>query len=471
MFKSLTVRMWLTFVAVTLLVLLVISLGVTIVQIQGYNDYLNRTEDSALAGAVANIRGELNAGKSLAVAAHSASDRLGYPGLYLTVYYRDRLVFLPDRIFADPANWSPLDRVSVIVNTIEGFPTREVFLNDRRFAPFHPSVYVTPAFNTYLPDLVFAALRRMLPFMALSGVLACAFAWFIARRAIRPLLELSRDLNALGRGELNPKALEANAATEIARLTASYNLAVENAQRAAADRASAMENVRNFISDASHELRTPLTIIMGYIDVVAQGLVIDPADAERVLNKTLAECRRMRNTIEKLISLARLDREDSEIGTVDVASMVRDVAESMKSLSRDRLQIDVPIDGEALVSGNESEIREALVNVVDNAVKYAPGSPIDIRVTKNSDVVVVEIADAGPGMAAEDRDRAFERFHRGNSHVNVQGSGLGLAIAKRAVQRAKGRITLRSEPAQGTAVRFYLPSVSRTLGATGGQEA
>jgi two-component system OmpR family sensor kinase len=197
---------------------------------------------------------------------------------------------------------------------------------------------------------------------------------------------------------------------------------------------------------------------MGYVGAISEGVVTDRGDEKRILAKTLAECRRMRGTIEKLIALARLDRDPVNAAAFDVVALTRDVADSLKPLTPE-LHLQVAADGDTFAFGNASEVREALVCIIDNARKYAPGSPIDAQVTKTADIAVIEIADAGPGMSAEDRERAFERFRRGSAHGDVEGSGLGLAIAKRAVERANGRIALNSELGRGTTVRLYLPCV------------
>jgi two-component system OmpR family sensor kinase len=200
-------------------------------------------------------------------------------------------------------------------------------------------------------------------------------------------------------------------------------------------------------------------MIMGYVDAIAEGLVAGPLDARRILKKSLSECRRMRGTIEKLILLDRLDGNDPALGTVDVAVLALTIAESMKPLAPS-LQVDVPSNGiKAMVGADETELRQAIVNIVDNSVKYAPGSPIDVRVSTAGDIVIVEVVDAGPGMPAGDRERVFERFHRGSNRGDAEGSGLGLAIAKRAVERAGGKITLSSDLGRGTAVRLYLPAL------------
>ncbi len=302
-------------------------------------------------------------------------------------------------------------------------------------------------------------LLRLLPFLLVATAIAGTLSWFIARQATLPLREITADLKSFGRGDLVAKDPSERRDVEMDALYCSYNEAVQNAKTTLSERAAANENMRTFIADAGHELKTPLTIIMGYIDALSEGLVSDDEDRQQVLAKTLAECRRMRGAIGKLISLARLEQEEPNVGTVDLAAVVRDVAESMRAIAP-QLTIETPMNGAAIAVGNRDEIREAIVVVVDNAVKYGGGSPVDITVSRNADVVAVEIADSGPGMGAEERARAFDRFYRGNAAANVAGTGLGLAVAKRAVERANGTITLNSEVGRGTAVTFYLRGVS-----------
>jgi len=219
------------------------------------------------------------------------------------------------------------------------------------------------------------------------------------------------------------------------------------------------EDVPMFIADACHELKTPLTIVMGYLDALGSGLVADPQEAHRIVERTRSECLRMRNTINRLAALVRLDGIPENIGSFDAGALASEVVESMKGLSSN-LHLDVARDDETLVYGNRDELREAVVIAIDNALKYAPGSPVHVRVRTFSRDVTIEIADAGPGMSRHDVEHAFKRFHRGSSHSGVEGSGLGLSIAKRAVQRARGRIELLSEPRRGTTVRISLPRVA-----------
>ena len=213
-----------------------------------------------------------------------------------------------------------------------------------------------------------AALRQLLPFVLFALVIGFLLASMIARYATRPLREQQAALRNLADGQFAPIASNARAFTEIQELNSLYNSAATSLKLAMEERELAATSIRAFISDASHELKTPLTIIMGYVDAIAQGLVTERSDAERIMTKTLAECRRMRGTIEKLIALARLDRQDGDLGSFDPAALAGEIVESMTPMAPE-LHLDLSVPSDTLARGDAGELREAIVTVIDNAVK------------------------------------------------------------------------------------------------------
>jgi two-component system OmpR family sensor kinase len=215
--------------------------------------------------------------------------------------------------------------------------------------------------------------------------------------------------------------------------------------------------IRQFIADAGHELRTPLTVIMGYLDVLEDGAVDAPGVRERVFATLRQESRRMRTLIERLIYLARLERgETTAREIVDVSAIVSRVVSAL-SPEDGAATIAVSAAPDAVAVADPTDVSEAIRNLVDNALKYAPGSEIAVSTAVDGNEVVLVVRDRGPGMSEHDQKHAFDRFYRGRGPGEAEGSGLGLAIVKRAVERSEGTIALQSRVGGGTQFTIRLP--------------
>jgi two-component system OmpR family sensor kinase len=236
-----------------------------------------------------------------------------------------------------------------------------------------------------------------------------------------------------------------------------YNAAADQVSSALKRQIEAEANMRQFVAEAGHELRTPLTVILGFLDVLRQGAVKEYALAQRILESMTIEGERMRALIGKLLLLARLDAvapERSE--SVDVAAIAREVVDSFRSIAG-QSKLEFTSAGDARAQAAPNELRELIGNLLDNAIKYAPGSTTKAAVRRVNGCVEVEIADDGPGMDYALRSRAFDRFSRGEDRGNIPGSGLGLAIVKRIVDRAGGEVELDTAPGRGVRVLVKLP--------------
>lgn len=249
----------------------------------------------------------------------------------------------------------------------------------------------------------------------------------------------------------------------LAVLGAAYVGQTITAQLVALDEARGRDErqMRQFVADAGHELRTPLTIVMGYLDVLQHGMVRDAAEIARVHETMLLESRRMRGVIDKLILLARLERPQPPQRTpVDPAAVAQRAVTALEPLAGGRIRFAAaqPI---ACVDADESELYEAIENVIENAVRYAPQSPVAVGTSCADGVVQVTVSDRGPGMDETDARHAFDRFYRGSARTQADGSGLGLAIAKRAIERAGGSISLESRLGEGTRITMRLPVSTR----------
>jgi two-component system OmpR family sensor kinase len=290
------------------------------------------------------------------------------------------------------------------------------------------------------------------------GIVAVIVAWLVGRRitarAIGPLVDVTNALRVIAAGDFSPQRLLSDS-SDLRELTSAYNDVAYSLAAATAERAKTEAQMRQFIADAGHELRTPLTIIMGYLDALRHGIV--GADGTQQTYATmLDESRKMRALIEKLILLARLDRAPkAPLAPVDLSEIAAHAAQTLAPIANGRIRI--ASNGPVIVTANEGELHEAIKNIIDNALKYAPGSPVAVRIVEDAGRACVEICDEGPGMEPQDAAHAFDRFYRGSTRGETEGSGLGLAIAKSAVERAGGTAGIDSAPGRGTSVRLCLP--------------
>ena len=215
--------------------------------------------------------------------------------------------------------------------------------------------------------------------------------------------------------------------------------------------------MRQFVADAGHELRTPLTIVLGYIDLLKRRAPEDER-SRRIFETIAIESSRMRTLIDNLVLLARLEGQDRRpVEPFALTPLLEDdIVATRAALAPGGVRLTLDITVDANIIGDRGEIYEAIANVVDNAIKYAPGSPIEIFVGRAAGGVEITIRDHGPGIAAADRDLIFDRFYRGTLRVDVEGSGLGLPIARRAIERAGGTLALAETSESGTAFRLTL---------------
>ncbi|GAC1301702.1 MAG: hypothetical protein NVSMB19_10140 [Vulcanimicrobiaceae bacterium] len=299
----------------------------------------------------------------------------------------------------------------------------------------------------------------MLP-MGLFVVLA---AWLLGRyitgQALRPLVETTASLNRFGTGDFTPRAIVTTDRSEIGELVGAFNAAAAQVNRAFDERSVAERNMRQFIADAGHELRTPLTVVMGFIDVLRRRAVHEPGLSTRIFDTMLFESRRMKALIDKLILLARLENAQArELMTIDLGEMAEAVVNALQAIEH-APRIALESDAASFVRGDENELHDALSNLVENAIKYASGSPVRVRVRCDGAAAFVDVIDRGPGIAPADQPYVFDRFYRGSDHGETEGFGLGLAIAKRAVERAGGAIEVASVLGQGSRFTISLPRV------------
>jgi signal transduction histidine kinase len=297
----------------------------------------------------------------------------------------------------------------------------------------------------------------MLPIGLFSILAAWLLGRYITDQALRPLTETTEALRRFASGDFTPRAIVSAERNEIGELVTAYNGAVQQVTRAFEERRTAESQMRQFVADAGHELRTPLTVIMGFIDVLRKrsGGGAE-ATTGRIFDTMTAESRRMRTLIDKLIVLARLDAPEARTEELSLADLAAHVVSSLSALDPGG-RLLLRNDGDAVVRADPAEMREAVSNIVENALRYAPGSIVEVTVSAAEQQAVLSVRDHGAGMSAEECAHVFDRFYRGSQRGETEGFGLGLAIAKRAVERAGGTIAVESAPGEGSRFTIALP--------------
>ena len=222
----------------------------------------------------------------------------------------------------------------------------------------------------------------------------------------------------------------------------------------------------DFVANASHELRTPLASLSGFIETLQGPARNDTAARERFLDIMKAQANRMARLIDDLLSLSRIELKAhvQPEHQVDLAPIVRQVADSLQTLARDRgVEVKIALPPEALiVRADRDELIRVLENLVENALKYgAAGKRVEIALGREAgdNEATVAVRDYGPGIAPEHLPRLTERFYRVDvTESRAQGgTGLGLALVKHILHRHRGRLTIDSAPGKGATFTVRLP--------------
>jgi len=296
-----------------------------------------------------------------------------------------------------------------------------------------------------------AALRTLTPFLLLLPALGL-LVWITVGRGLRPLEAMARAVKARTPMALHPLP-ESGVPLEIQPLVESLNDLLHRLDRT-------LGAQRQFVADAAHELRTPLTALRLQIQLAERAAT---AEERTAAFATVKEgLTRAAHLVDQLLTLARQEPDVAErpLETVDLDGLAREViAEYMLLATSKTIDLGMARSEAVTINGDRDGLRVMLGNLVDNAVRYTPdGGKIDVSVFAGAEGIVVEVADNGPGIAAADHARVFDRFYRG-AEKGMPGSGLGLAIVKNIAERHHARVILAGGlDNRGLAVRVIFPS-------------
>ncbi len=322
------------------------------------------------------------------------------------------------------------------------------------------------------------SLQILLVALSLALVVgATASAWAagrLSRRLIRPLEQIAVAAAGVGERSLGERIPQASPDVELCNVVDILNAMLARLESAFAVQKQLVEAQQRFVLDASHELRSPLANLRGTIEVALRRPRSD-GDYREALQVSLAESERLSRLVEGLLTLSRVDAGTVALHRVpcDLAEIARESVRAHEARAQEtnvRLRFSaaqpLPLKGDA------DRLREAVDNLLDNALRYAPAdSEVEVLAAQQGGRLTLSVRDGGRGMSPDDRARVFDRFYRADeSRARFSGGlGLGLAIARAVVEAHGGEIAVDSQPGKGSTFSIALPAVTAGAGENGGR--
>ena len=295
-------------------------------------------------------------------------------------------------------------------------------------------------------DDTLARLRVVLLLVLVAGVLIAGILGFlVARAALRPVGRLTAAVeHVTTTGDMSQR-VEVTSSDELGRLARNFN-----SMLAALD--DSLRSQRQLVADASHELRTPLASLRTNIEVLEAGKIRDPEDRRRLLADLVSQVEQLTRLVQDLIDLARGDQPAEVHADVRLDLITAGVAEKAAGhWPQVRFITDLR---PSPVSGDPARLERAIANLLDNAGKWSPsGATVEVAVSDGE----VRVRDHGPGIAAEDLPKVFDRFWRAPGARGLPGSGLGLAIVRQVAEAHRGAIHAEAPPGGGTLMVLHIP--------------
>jgi two-component system OmpR family sensor kinase len=320
-----------------------------------------------------------------------------------------------------------------------------------------------------------ATIYQLVAIEAVVTTLALAFAAVLALRVsrfvMRPLDRMTDTAALIADGEMSHRVSVDDSPTEVARLGNSLNQMLGRLEHSFTQRQAAEDGLRQFVADASHELRTPLTSITGYAQLVRHGALTDPDALADAMRRVEDEAKRMAALVDELLLLARLDQgRPLESSPVDLVALAEAAVGDARAADCSRTVRLVADDGAHVVRGDWARLHQVLANLLANVRAHTPaGTASEVRLSRDGEHVVIDVVDEGPGISAEQRDRVFERFFRGDASRSraagalADGSGLGLSIVA-AIAAAHGGNAGVQPSEHGAWLRVTLPATPVNAG-------
>jgi two-component system sensor histidine kinase BaeS len=282
-------------------------------------------------------------------------------------------------------------------------------------------------------------------------VVVGALALYLSRRITKPVLALSDAADEVSKGRYDVEVPHVPGGGEIGHLANRF-------REMTARLAEAEERERNFLMSVSHELRTPLTAIRGHVAALREGVVTDPEAIDASLQTVAEEAERLGRLVGDVLDLAKLDAHRFTVLTeeVDMGRLLERAYSTFSEEARQRgIEYTSEADGAPVIVSDGDRVLQIISNLLSNAFRWTPdGGRIDLELQSSNGTVTVDVADTGPGIHADARERIFRPFWS----TDGRGTGLGLPIARELAVALGGRIELQSEVGKGSRFRLVLPN-------------
>ncbi len=291
--------------------------------------------------------------------------------------------------------------------------------------------------------------------MPFTVSLALGGGYWLMRRSLGRIDDITTRAEGITSTNLSDRLPTIQTGDELERLSASLNRMIGRLDEA-------FQHINRFSADASHELRTPLTILHLELEGIAQSPLLVPELADQI-GSALEEVQRLSGIVENLLTIARLDAGEVRMAkeSLDFGELVSSTASQMRLLAEEKsLSMLCEVARGTYVDGDRPWLKQVIVNLIDNAIKYTPeGGEIEIRVRPSQNTAVLEVVDSGVGISAESLPHLFERFYRADKarSRNSGGAGLGLAIVKAICSAHGAEIKIVSSEGRGSSFSVELP--------------
>ena len=344
-----------------------------------------------------------------------------------------------------------------MIMDIDTDPGHLRFYNDRLISPSgHPYLLQTGISFESRQLALDRFVRLGFALVPLGALLAAASGWFMSGRALKPVQDIARAAKQIEVSQLDQRLPILGSGDEIDQLAGTFNETFARLEQAVGE-------MKQFTGSIAHELRTPLAALRGEAEIALLHGRTDE-DFRRVLSSQLEEFQKLTRIINQLLTLARAEAGELrlQLAEMNLTPMLKDLVEMMAALAAEKnVSLTIEAADEIMVRGDKEWLERAILNLLDNAIKYTSRGCVTVHASVDAAFAVIEIQDTGTGIPLDALPHVFERFYRADParDKTIEGVGLGLSLVKWIVDQHGGTIQASSRDGEGACFTIRLPNI------------